>query len=811
MSALVDADPVFELDPYADVVFSSESGILCSGEQGMVALDDISPGDLQVLLQAVDGRRRVSEICSLLAERYAAADVRSVLSSLEGIVLRRSRSNPGQPSGTRGAVARSTHLLVLGDGLLASTISHALREQGFSNIERCAGVALDGSACPDILEVARGERLAMEPDAGRRLSPQSGRVPTPSEAPSDTPSEVSPEALDAMLSRADLTICLLEGVRTRALLAVNAASLRSGTACIFVTPLRGELICGPTLVPWKSPCFECSRLTTGDASVLKRRLGPAWDAIAVPRMEDGASANLLARRAGAEVVREVVGFLTGSQHPSFLHELRRLHRDGSTSDEPHRPSTSCRQCRGLLPQGLIGPDTPSPSPIELENPPIRDRTSGYRVQSLAESRLHAERAVARLSIGLEMRSVPEQVCDRYPELRDLPYHHAQDTSLFASDAPALFVRRAQNHYGKGPTKAQAWCSAVFEWLERHLSQYRGGVDVVRAPYSAVKGRAIDIPDLTSTLIRHWDSRDRIPPQPEEPLDWVWGHDLKSGRPILLPAALVFLGGGDFLGSDRALPFRGSSGLAAGCTPEEALLQGLFEVVEHDAWYSAWRSGAYCPSIELDSVGDEVCRELIRLFRSAGFEIQARDLTNDIGIPVFETTLRSTRDRSAYQLPGFGAHLDPVIAMRRALTEVGQTLCSELGRSSWSDLLSSNMSPFNAATFVEVQQATKRVCGSRVFDEIEDRSPTGNGILDSVSQTVTRLAEAVPDADICLYDHSMPELPGVHVVNAFVTRVNDQVGHFSHIGSRLRRYRRIMEGPEAPLLEDDDLYLGTIQY
>ena len=50
-----------------------------------------------------------------------------------------------------------------------------------------------------------------------------------------------------------------------------------------------------------------------------------------------------------------------------------------------------------------------------------------------------------------------------------------------------------------------------------------------------------------------------------------------------------------------------------------------------------------------------------------------DLTSDLKIPVFAALSRETDGREERIVPGFGAHLDPHVALLRAVTEMNQML------------------------------------------------------------------------------------------------------------------------------------------
>src|SRR5262249_12425394 len=61
----------------------------------------------------------------------------------------------------------------------------------------------------------------------------------------------------------------------------------------------------------------------------------------------------------------------------------------------------------------------------------------------------------------------------------------------------------------------------------------------------------------------------------------------------------------------------------------------------------------------------------------GREFWALDLTTDLGIPVFASICRRTDGPPEQILLGFGAHLEPKVALLRAVTEMNQMLSSPL--------------------------------------------------------------------------------------------------------------------------------------
>jgi ribosomal protein S12 methylthiotransferase accessory factor len=117
----------------------------------------------------------------------------------------------------------------------------------------------------------------------------------------------------------------------------------------------------------------------------------------------------------------------------------------------------------------------------------------------------------------------------------------------------------------------------------------------------------------------------------------------------------------------------SNGNAAGNTLEEAVLQGFLELVERDGVALWWYNQLRRPGVDLDSFDEPYLDKLRSFLESRHRELWALDLTSDLGIPVFVALSRRTNRREERIMMGFGAHLDPRIALLRAVTELNQML------------------------------------------------------------------------------------------------------------------------------------------
>jgi ribosomal protein S12 methylthiotransferase accessory factor len=164
--------------------------------------------------------------------------------------------------------------------------------------------------------------------------------------------------------------------------------------------------------------------------------------------------------------------------------------------------------------------------------------------------------------------------------------------------------------------------------------------------------------------------------PHRPEPWVMGWDLMAQKAIAVPYAIVSMGNtmGDTKSSTRRwMPFAaGSNGLAGGNHLLEALAAALYEVVERDAIAcSRVVGGGLTRRVDLDTVTDPLVRSLVDRFEAAEISAYLFDSTVDTGIPTYMAVVADRRDPAMGLYRGYGAHLDPNIAMIRALTEAAQ--------------------------------------------------------------------------------------------------------------------------------------------
>ena len=245
--------------------------------------------------------------------------------------------------------------------------------------------------------------------------------------------------------------------------------------------------------------------------------------------------------------------------------------------------------------------------------------------------------------------------------------------------------------GKGLTKAASLAGAMMEAVERYCAE-QWYAERQTGSYRQIRRRNPDVFVMNPNSMRlqqetAGDTEDVV-------LDWGAGWDLLNDRPAVLPLPMVLC---PYDGPGGGVWSCSSNGLASGNTIEEAIAHALAELNERDAFTIATvRSQvvprvratleaiahgrpasptgvdrSIAPSIRLGTVPPDV-RRLTRAAQRDGSQLWLRDLTSDIGIPVFVASMRREEDDGTeLAAGGFGCDPNASIAAVRAITEAAQ--------------------------------------------------------------------------------------------------------------------------------------------
>ncbi|MFN8075609.1 MAG: TOMM precursor leader peptide-binding protein [Kineosporiaceae bacterium] len=336
--------------------------------------------------------------------------------------------------------------------------------------------------------------------------------------------------------------------------------------------------------------------------------------------------------------------------------------------------------------------------------------------------------------------------------------------------------RAENG-GKGVTALDAEVGALCEAVERHSGTARGDEPRVRARMSDLGADAVH-PDSCRLLdprqiaarsgwnAEHGDfSQVGAAFDPQRLRDWTPVWSLSAGRHRWLPTSMLYFGAGE----DGEELVADSNGCAAGSSLEDAVLQGLLELVERDAVALWWYNRTAQPGVDLDSFADRWLGRVHAEYAAMHRDLWVLDLTSDLGVPVMAAISRRTDKPAQDVMFGFGAHLDPAVALRRAVTELNQMMPPLVGVPV-GDVTGAGYGCDDPEALAWWRTATVESCGwlAPSAAPARTRASYAHEPTADLLEEVTRVRTAVEAAglEVLVLDQTRPEL-GLPVVRVIV--------------------------------------------
>ncbi len=320
------------------------------------------------------------------------------------------------------------------------------------------------------------------------------------------------------------------------------------------------------------------------------------------------------RLAGAVAGRELIGLLSGASAGGRVVEIPWQPRHLLAV-----PNCACEQSK-----------------------PDRQLSLSHRSVGLEDALARGERAVDN-RIGL-LSQVGER--ESFP----VPYYIAQsaDTTGFSD------VQAAQLAAGVDADWDRAYMKAIGEALER----YSAGV-YRRRDLQGGSEQTLANPVSPRRFVR---PANKESPDPQDRIEWIDGLDLQTDQQVRLPAEFVC-----FPPPSRRYRPAITTGLGLGNSTVEAVLSGLYEVIERDATMLGWYSTFEPLGL---AVEDPVFETLTKRASAESLTVTPLLVTQDIDIPVVAVAVHRDGEWPNFAV-GSGAALDPTAAARSALAEAIQ--------------------------------------------------------------------------------------------------------------------------------------------
>ncbi|MFI6096108.1 YcaO-like family protein [Lentzea sp. NPDC051213] len=215
-------------------------------------------------------------------------------------------------------------------------------------------------------------------------------------------------------------------------------------------------------------------------------------------------------------------------------------------------------------------------------------------------------------------------------------------------------------YGRTADFEEAERVALFEAVERHNGMRPRKTTIAAEASFAELGhdKALDPERLGLPDAGHSYT-------PDLRMRWVHGWSYTRNKPLLVPEQVAYWA--VQTPHEQRFLYETSNGCGLGNSLTEAVLHGLFEIAERDAFLMAWY--ARTPLTRIRVPDDPVLPHLVDRLEELGYELLFLDATNDIGIPAVLTLARTSRPGLPQAFFAAGANPNPTAAMRSAAAEV----------------------------------------------------------------------------------------------------------------------------------------------
>jgi ribosomal protein S12 methylthiotransferase accessory factor len=192
---------------------------------------------------------------------------------------------------------------------------------------------------------------------------------------------------------------------------------------------------------------------------------------------------------------------------------------------------------------------------------------------------------------------------------------------------------------------RAMLSALGEMVERFSLKTFYPKNMIRASFTKLGREAVN-PELFSNLSQseRLAIQESLIFQKNHPgmklvfnqdtqFGWVKARTFLDGQSRYVPAQLISLDERLLKKENSFIRFPLSTGAAAGENLEQAILNGMLEVIERDAFMITWLNRLAPEKIDLET-GSEKIKNIARIFRRYNLEFYVLSLPTDFQIPVF---------------------------------------------------------------------------------------------------------------------------------------------------------------------------------
>lgn len=229
-------------------------------------------------------------------------------------------------------------------------------------------------------------------------------------------------------------------------------------------------------------------------------------------------------------------------------------------------------------------------------------------------------------------------------------------------------------YGRSMTLQDSKMSAEFEMLERYASIVPHTKPDLTGSYSQLKeaGNRVVSPERLSLNVINDDVRRRYGFESysdAKTYRWTRTVNLIDEQDYYLPEQVMYYDA-QLVSGEKRFMYETSNGCAMGGTYEEAVVYGLLELVERDAFLMHWYNRIAPIQLDITSIKNRYLLDIVKYMTCIGYELRVMDITMETGIPaIWVAAIDKNYHGKMKCYNAAGAHMNPEKALEASLVEV----------------------------------------------------------------------------------------------------------------------------------------------
>ena len=438
---------------------------------------------------------------------------------------------------------------------------------------------------------------------------------------------------------------------------------------------------GPFVVPGKTSCFNCCelRLVTNSAHY-EYYLWRYKDYLPKANLT---APILYADKLSTMCVKEVIQYVSGNKKPNTVNALYvcdTVKKNLTKHKLIFHPN--CKYCRGwtdtqLVPKFRLTKKRVSLStsvksvglPVKVSSS-LKDKELLRQLRDLVDIKtgiiVEYEKLFENNSLGINFHHFSTATCAK-PLRIGL---RGQLTSFIEPEDSLI----APSPSGSGFSPTEAEIHTLMESVERYSSMSIDESRLIWATYNDVKHKAINPIDLGLYNDEQYDDDgfncSRF--SADSKIPWAIGQDLYSGNRLLIPADFVHYPAI----RDKPLVRDTSNGSASHTNITQAILNGLYEVIERDAFLIMWLNKISMPILKIKKPPFCFSRSL-KIIKDYGMSVKLVNLTNDTFVPSVMAACYNDQGQYPALVVGTASHINSQKAVQKALFEMEFALIQSL--------------------------------------------------------------------------------------------------------------------------------------